>query len=214
MLRSRGLIALPAAGLVAAGLLAGCSEATPGEPQPGSVTETRPDGGGNTDVPKVASPLDVEPFLAKPCDLVSESILGEMGFTKPGEADIDSKEAKKLIGPSCSWFAPDGGPNMHVAIHTPKRDNGNGGLASVYENKELGIFEFLTPTEVPGHPDYPAVFAGSKDYRAEGECTMFVGISDDLEFATGVKDRNNPAAACPAAQKVAAAVIETLKEGA
>ncbi len=198
--------------LMAAGLVASCSEATPGDPYPSPATETQAGNGGNSDVPKVATPLDAEPFLDRPCDLVPETTLKELGFTEPGKPDIDSQEAKKLIGPRCSWFDK-GSKDLAVAVHTPKRDNGQGGLTGVYENHKLGIFNFLEVTEVPGHPDYPAVFSGT-DRRSEGDCSTFVGISNDLNFVASVNDRDNPTKACPAAQKVAAAVIDKLKKGA
>lgn len=132
-----------------------------------------------------------------------------MGYSEPGEADTDSRPAKELHGPTCHWYADDS--DIGVAIHTPNQRNGNGGLGPVYAGKDSGLFSYVDPANIPGHQDYPAVFASADDQRGEGKCPVYVGIRDDLVFLIQSNYDAKPTEACPAALKAAAAVLDTLK---
>lgn len=199
--------------LFAAALVAGCTDETGGEPTgvpsaPSSAVSPSSSAVVGA-APKVATALDPGPFLRRPCDLISKSALKEYGFTKPGEADVDSRAAKELHGPTCHWLGDD--MSLGVAIHTPNQRNGNGGLGPIYSGKENGLYSYLEPMEIPGHSDYPAVSAESRDERPEGHCPLFVGIQDDLVFVIQSNYDAKPEESCPAALKAAAAVLDTLK---
>lgn len=202
--------------MLLAGVLAGCSdkaEGNPTAPQP-SVSDTHPPVRGNSDVPKVTNPLDADPFLGNPCDLVDKGVLAEVGDMKGGEPDVDSQMAKELTGPGCKWFSRDLGPSVSLVIETVHRDNGTGGIKGVYDGKDAGLIARLEPVEVPGHPGYPAAITADERELSSGKCPLNVGIADDLLFVVIVNDDEKPSSACAAAKKVAGSVLERLKGGA
>lgn len=211
MLAYTRVITSVAVGLLTAGLLVGCSDETDGEPTPlpAPTNGTRPPARGDSDVPKVANPLNADPFLDNPCQLVRKDVVAAVGDMKPGEADIDSDMAKKLTGPSCEWYSKNFGASISLVFHTVHRDNGTGGIKGVYNGKKSGLIEDFEPTEVHG---YPAAVVPSKT-DPESTCPLEVGITDDLLFVARVTDRDDPVNACSASRKVAESVIETLKKG-
>ncbi|MFC6871039.1 DUF3558 domain-containing protein [Haloechinothrix salitolerans] len=198
--------------LVVALVAGSCSEATEGAPS-GAGAIPSPSSESSESVPKVDDPLDVEPFLDRPCELVDPAALSKVGNFKPGSADVDSKAAKKLTGPSCSWHAKGSGPDAGLAIGTVHRDNGTGGIKGVYAGKEQGFIERLEPVEIPGHPGYPAAYAGGEDEFSRGRCPLAVGITNDLSIMVSITDRAHPERACSAVLKVAASALEALKKG-
>lgn len=203
-----------AGSILAACLVAGCSDDDGGTPGTLPPASSQPASGGHPEVPKVANPLNVDPFLGDPCRLVSPEALAGIGAMKPGVPDVDSPEAKELIGPSCDWAPQSAGPDFSVAIHTVARDRGGQGLVDLYKNVEGGLGGFIEKTDVPGYPGYPAVYSDRTDNRAGGDCPMTIGVADNLTIAITMHDDANPANACPAAQKVATAVLDTLTKGA
>jgi hypothetical protein len=168
-------------------------------------------------VPTVADPLDAGPFLSDPCKLVDEATVASIGEFDPGEADVDSPEAKNLTGPSCGWDGKDNfGLDLSVTIgtvHQRQAEPKYRGIAGIYGGKEAGLVDEFEPAEVAGHPGYPAAYAWLDGDRERGRCPLYVGIADDLTFTATVQNEDQPDAACPAAQKAAAAVLVSLKRG-
>lgn len=216
--RKRHIVSL-AVTILGAAVLAGCSDngnggvfnppGQTGQP-PGSTSPSA----GQPEVPKVTNPLNVESFLTRPCDLVDDKTVAEIGDMKPPEQDVDSERAKRLVGPNCAWFPNERGPHMGLQIHTVHRDVGKGGIASVYAGHQGGLTDYLRPVEIPGHPGYPAVFAGQASDKEMGICPLFLGVADDLVIAMDVTNPDNPSQdMCPATLKVAASVLQTLKAG-
>lgn len=202
--------------------LAGCSDDGGQDPfnPPGQTDETPGStipNGGPTNVPKVTNPLNVEPFLTRPCDLVDDKTVAEVGDMDPPEQDVDSERAKRLIGPNCTWIAKERGPDIGLEIHTVHRDKaeeGLKGIGGVYAGYEGGVLDYLTPVEIPGHPGYPAVFAGKNSDKELGVCPLSLGVADDLAIAMRVTNPDDPSQdTCPATLKVAASVLQTLKTG-
>ncbi|MPY97802.1 MAG: DUF3558 domain-containing protein [Actinophytocola sp.] len=190
---------------------AACSEQTKGSPTGGAIVS--PSAGDQVDVPQVEVPLNANPFLKRPCDLVEDSVLSELGdFQVPNE-DVNSDAAKKLIGPRCNWHAKNHGPDVGLAINTVHRDNGTGGIKGVYDGKEAGLIDRLEPVKIPGNSGYPAAFAGGDDEFSRGRCPLAVGITNELSFTVSVTNRERPKQACSAVLKVAASVLDTLKKG-
>lgn len=168
-------------------------------------------------MPQVQNPLDVSRFLSNPCRLVGPRIISDIGDFDPGEPDVDSDHAKNLLGPGCGWDSKDRTQDISLRIDTVhKAHAGKGlkGIDGVYASKEDGMMDYLQPIEFAGHPGYPAAIAGSQEDIAAGDCTVYVGIANDLVYLASVVNENSPDQACPAAQKVAAAVLDTLKKGA
>lgn len=217
--RSRFLAAIAAGSVLIASLAAGCSDEADGDGfdfpgDGGQSTSAKPS--DELEIPKVASPLRADPYLTKPCDLVDEKVLAEIGEMEPPESDVDSERAKRLTGPRCQWDGKDGNLDVSVAIQTPTNKASQAkfkGIAGIYYGHKNGLTDYLEPVDVPGHPGYPAVFAGSNEDKEFGSCPLFVGISDELTIATRVTDNSeSPQNRCPATLKVAASVLQTLKK--
>lgn len=217
MRRSVVARSMTAAVLVSVTVLGGCSDETNGDPQP-SAPNTGPPATDPGAVPKVAKPIDPGPFLSNPCTLVPDSALSQLGQFDPPEPDVDSDEAKNLLGPGCGWLSKDiGGPSVGIRIGIPRRDqaqDGFKGMESVYKSKESGDIDHLQPVQLAGHPEYPAAINGMSADIAEGDCGIDVGIADDLTFSASVIDDENPGNACPMAQKVAEIVLDSMVKGA
>ncbi|MET8846197.1 DUF3558 domain-containing protein [Amycolatopsis sp. NPDC004625] len=189
-------------------LLAGCSPERTGtaSPAPSSPASSAPSAGSGA--PKVAAPLDVSKYTAKPCDVVPGSVLSSLRFTDPGTPQLQDN-GFGAAGPGCSWKISGEGVGMQVIIGTGNRDRGTGGLAGLYAAHESGQFPFLEPAaDVDG---YPAAYVDKRDRRPNGNCSLYFGAADDLAigvFAGGYEGQQD---SCPAAQQVAAAIITTLK---
>jgi hypothetical protein len=201
--------------VLAGSVLAGCSD--PLEEEGAQPSSTSPQGGGQKNgVPQVDNPLDATPFLRDPCSLVDNRTLAEFGTFGQGEPDVDSNHAKKLIGPSCTWYADDEfGVSAEVVIDTPHQkyaDPELRGLGGVYSSKESGMIDYLQQVEIAGHPGYPAVIAGDKEELSGGRCVVYVGIANDLNIKTAFDKEGDPSQACAAAQKIAGAALNSLKQ--
>ncbi len=209
------VLALGAA--VAITVLTSCSDETGGDPSPAGQEDGSTNGGSMTresEVPQVEEPLNAEPYLKRPCDVVAKSVINSVGSMRPGEPDVNSEAAKNLTGPSCGWFSK-GNERVQFSLvfETVHRDNGTGGIKGVYKGKELGLVDYVRPVEVPGHPGYPAAISGSSGDEQKGECSLAVGITNELLFSVGFSNWENPQQACPSALKVAASALDTLKKG-
>jgi hypothetical protein len=75
-----------------------------------------------------------------------------------------------------------------------------------------GSNAYFDETEIAG---YPAVHTAVVDYRNEGQCGLFVGVTDQLAVQIFTELDHGPGVtnSCPVADKVGAAMIETLKKG-
>lgn len=182
-------------------------------PTPASSSEP----GSSNGVPQVSRPLGASSFLEDPCKLVDNQTLSAFGEFEEGEPDVDSNHAQKLIGPTCVWYGKqDVGRAVSVIIDTPHQKYAQPhlrGLAGVYASKESGSLDYLQAVEIDSHPGYPAVIAGNRKDMEEGNrCVVYVGIADDLTIKTSLDGGRDPEEACQVAQKVAAAVLDTLKQ--
>ena len=167
--------------------------------------------------PKVQTPLDPSPYLDNPCQLVPMSVLNSIAEFREGKPDTDSAAAKKLTGPRCTWLPKDlDGATVGITIGTVRRDTADEGFKGIeveYRSKESGDIDHLQPLAIPGHPGNPAVISGQASRINNGSCPVTVGLADDLTFTVRVIDREDPQGACEGAQKVAAAVLDTLSGG-
>lgn len=197
-------------------VLAACSQAEPGSPEPGTSTSSPASPSTSSsdtagEVPKVDNPLDPSAYLNNPCKLVSQSDMASLGYTEPGSANVeDGGDDDPFAGPSCSWFA-EGVEGIYVGIGTGNRDHGAGGLRSAYSNYQNGWNKYWEPTTING---YPAAFTDTHDFRSEGEYKLLVGIRDDLTIGVltdGYVD--DPDQAPEDIKTVAGMVIDTLKDG-
>ncbi|MEV8610712.1 DUF3558 domain-containing protein [Amycolatopsis sp. NPDC051373] len=190
---------------MAALVAGGCSAPTAGvaQPAPNSASGTAPD----SRAPKVTDPLDPAAYLGKPCALVPESVLAPLRYPAQGEATVSGPFAE--AGPGCGWQIGAEGLSVQIIIGTGNRDQGMGGLAGIYRAKDAGQLGFVDPApSVAGHP---AVFSDLSDRRARGNCNLWVGLSDDLAFATAAQGYQGEQDSCQVAETVAGAVVGTLK---
>lgn len=183
--------------------VAGCTGETPGTPSP--TPETVPSSGApeNPNVPKVANPLDASAFVGDACKLLPAAAAAELGFTEPGEPKNDTSN------PSCDWGIRGKADSLQIILGSGNREKGTGGLAGLHKAKEAGQLKFLEPgPEVEG---YPTVYYGLQDRRARGNCGLSVGVADDLAISAQAEGYENEQDSCGTAQKVASALIKTLK---
>jgi hypothetical protein len=203
-------------GVVVLGL-AGCTTSDAGTPKPGrdSSRSTAPTGTGPSEssapsseedtygAPRVESPLDATKFLADPCAVLTPAQLPTFGVSQPGRGDTGS-EIAKTVGPLCIWTAD---PAVDSTISVAWQSGNKNGLADLYRLRDRS--EYFEETAVGG---YPAVFNDAIDSRAEGYCTISVGISDALTFTASETGKLDADGACARAEQVAMAAIATLKE--
>ncbi|MGW3965371.1 DUF3558 domain-containing protein [Amycolatopsis sp. NPDC005003] len=189
-------------------LLAGCSPETTGTASPAPSSSASSGAAPNADVPKVPAPLDVGKYTSKPCDIVPVPVLSSLRFTDAGDTQLRD-DGLGAPGPSCSWKILGEGVSMQVIIGTGNRDRGVGGLAGLYGAHERGQFPFLE--RAPDVEGYPAIYVDKRDRRPIGNCSIGVGVADDLVVGVYSGGYEGAEDSCAAAQKVAAAIITTLK---
>ncbi|MGB3339801.1 MAG: DUF3558 family protein [Devosia sp.] len=208
--------ALVVIGVVVLGL-AGCTTRDAGTPTSGQVSSrsTAPTGTGPSEssmpsseedtygAPRVESPLDATKFLADPCAVLTPVQLPTFGVSQPGRGDTEG-EIAKTVGPLCIWTAD---PEVDSTISVAWQSGNKNGLADLYRLRDR--WEYFVETTVEG---YPAVFNSALDSRAEGYCTVSVGVSDALTFTASETGKLDADGACARAEQVAAAAIVTLKE--
>lgn len=203
--------------LAVASVLAGCSDEQPGVPADGgNISDPPTSSAGNPNeeglphsgAPSVTNPIaDTARWEGDPCSLITSEQLGTLGLKAPAP----EREDIPNIGPGCYWeFDADSASGFSVSFAS----QGDGkGLSNLYEHNKLGtakVFEELAPIE-----GYPAlVFILEEDRRGEGECSVAVGLRDDL--TTGVDLTADPAIAqgkqpCEWAEKVARLAVQTMK---
>jgi hypothetical protein len=178
-------------------LLAGCSAATTGAPAPttGTSTPTATDSGG---APKVAKPLNAAGSVATPCSSLTQAQLTNLGLAAARGHDAS------ITGVAiCSWTDDTTGDGIGISWQTGPGD----GLATIYsERAQQGYWQ---PTTVD---TYPAVFADIADLRSQGDCSLDVGVNDQLSFTSKYTSTRPEigSKSCQLAQQAAADVIKNV----
>ncbi|SFW54069.1 DUF3558 domain-containing protein [Amycolatopsis australiensis] len=198
-------------GLVLAALaLAACSTTTGGtaNPAPSSPQDSASsaDGGGGNGAPKVSSPLDPGKLKSDPCSVLSPAQRSTLGLE-------DGTPRSTNAGTSCAWvYQGDETRSSRIDIAADPNTDGLAGIYDLYAKGGKDQYEYWEPTDVSG---YPAVYAATKDFRAQGQCKLLVGVTDTQAVQVFTQIGNGPGATdpCPYAQKAAEAMIQTLKEG-
>jgi hypothetical protein len=194
---------LGAAALAAAGVLSACSGSSGGAgsipPATSGSSAASASSSGSQLAPSVPSPLPTDELLANPCTSLSADQVSTIGLTGSGTKRQDQ------AGPSCEWRSATSASN--VVYISPLTANKNG-LSDLYAGKAKD--KYFEPTTVDG---YPAVYADVLDSRSDGDCSLWVGVTDQLavsvstQISTGV-NQSNP---CPIVAKVATAMIQHLQ---
>lgn len=190
------------AAVAAAAALGACSGSggtgsPPGGQSPAPVSSPGP--AKPKEAPPVPSPLNADGVVAQPCTALSSAQTQQIGMVGP-QTDQTS------TGPVCTWrSSSDDANKMTIAPMTANK----AGLDDIYANKGA----YFEPKTVNG---YPAVLSGAVDDRSEGNCNLWIGVTDQLAVAVQAQILHgaNKANPCPVAEKVGAAMIDNLKGGA
>lgn len=196
----------------AAVLLAACSSSTGGvaTPTPTSSTAESPSPGGLTtrgstrdsddvtQAPTVVTALNASPFVAHPCAALTTSQLAGITLT-----NLHILPDNAAGNPLCAWADETTGDSVGVTWMSATTQ----GLSQVYAQRvSQGYF---TPTTVD---QYPAVYADFADLRAQGTCSLNVGVSNTLYFIAKYDSEHTATRqqACQLIAQVATDVITNL----
>lgn len=203
------LLALSIAGLTA------CTTTTSGSPAPGgdsdptstSSPSAEPPSGDDLPsdgAPKVTNPIDATHFEQNPCDALTSEQPGTLNVGPAGEP------ADTNFGKGCSWRnSGTGGSAIVTFLSAEKR-----GLSSAYRSNSNGDFTYFEP--LPDIEDFPAVAFDTKAKNPTTECSVAVGLSDELVFVatTSLSSANvGQKDPCEVGATVATEMTKTIKDG-
>jgi hypothetical protein len=191
--RTARLIAATAASF---GLLTACSSGSGAPATPASSADA-----SNVDPSlKVRAPLPTDALLNNPCDVLTETEASQIGLAYPGE-----KQTGQLT--SCRWDSS-GSAGAQNSVFIGAVPDNKDGISDIYQQKSSSAY-FQAAT-VDG---YPAVFADKHDGRPSGNCTIWVGATDQLAFSVNpqISTGRNKDNSCGLAQQIATVVVQHLK---
>lgn len=188
---------------VATAAIGGCTQTTPGAAAPPATT---PPTSAGSAAPKVSKPLpNIADYVNKVCDLVPAALIAQLGFAYPLSTGTDN-----ALGPGCAWASTASTPSRSLGVSVQSDGTkGNGGIANVLKLNG-SLYAFVELTSVSG---YPAAYADMRDDRAQGKCSMLVGVTDDVTFGVNVQGYSGAQDSCDTVNQVAASVITTLQGG-
>ncbi|MFD2416426.1 DUF3558 domain-containing protein [Amycolatopsis pigmentata] len=190
---------LVSVGLIGFVLLQGCSS-TPGAGTPsGTVSSTN--SSSSVSAPKVQNPLPASVISKHPClSALTDGQLADLIGEVPQAQHTDN-----AAGPGCGWTKPSTAAGIDVAWMTGLRN----GLSDYYAQKQRDAYQ--QPITIGG---YPAVAYNSTEVHPVGDCSVGVGIADnlafDVHFIVG-SDRYGKLNPCDAAKAIAEDVLTNLK---
>jgi hypothetical protein len=157
-----------------------------------------PGDGPRNGAPKVDDPLDVDRVVDEPCAGLGADQLRELGFHGPGELNTVGRDD------GCDWYTD--GSRMHSVTIRPLASDKDG-LGDAYHRRD--DYAYFEATTIGG---YPAAYGSMMDLRDDGNCTLQVGVTDELaiEVTTFFLDVEP----CPMAGRTAEAMVEHIKDGA
>ncbi|GAA3026230.1 DUF3558 domain-containing protein [Actinokineospora globicatena] len=179
-----------------AALVSACAES--GTPVPGTSTAAPTPTTGKYGAPGVQDPVEPGGFLKDPCEVLTRSQAGELGWEAEGTPhDLSSND------PYCSWSDKKNLESFDFGWLASNK----GGLDDTYRvfKDDAGYFD---PIEVDG---YPGVFHSATDNRPRGHCNLVVGIRDELTFRVG--GTGDGPEICDKLREMASMAITTMKAG-
>lgn len=196
--------------------LTACTTAAAGNPTPDQTTSTQtgnpssPDETQPTDdlpsdgAPKVENPIDAGRFEQSPCDVLTAAQADELRIGPEGtRADTD-------IGNGCTWHNSKTGGDLAIGFLT----NYDQGLSSLYRAHNLGDFEYFEP--IANLEGFPAVAWDSDDKKPVSDCTISVGLTDNLSMqsTTGLsRDNVGEVDPCEVAAMATGKMLVTMRAG-
>lgn len=197
----RRLVALT--GLVGLALLQGCSAQTVTGSPPSGVSASV-SGSSAPLAPKVENPLPASLFTKHPCDSsLTDGQLTQLLGEVPASRHTDNQ-----AGPGCGWTKRSTGAGINIAWMIGLKS----GLSDYYAQKSTDAFQ--QPIEVGG---YPAVEYNSTEASPITDCSVGVGIADNLVFDSHYvvgSNRRGTLNPCDAAKSIAQNVLENLQAAA
>lgn len=216
MLLRRSLLAVSLLGLA---LVSACTETSKGDPR-AATTETTtststPGTTGNdgdeelpyAGAPKVGNPLDTTRYEQDPCQSLTADQTQPLNLPATGET-----MENVALGNGCTWFNEETQGEAQIVFSVSKSKKGLSSEYQAYQDGKWKIFE-----ELPEIEGYPAIIRASSDTRDLGDCTVVVGVADDMVFESilqlsqanvGQKDP------CEVAVQIAGLALQTMKAGA
>lgn len=206
-----------AVGVLCVLLATGCTTTSQGDPAPvADVTandttgSTPPDTGEPSDdlpsdgAPAVKDPLDTTTFQRDPCSMLTSSQSESLDVGSSGKRNDD------VLGNGCEWFNPQTRGTAIIAF----LDQDPRGLSALYKANNEGKWAYFE--ELPSIDGYPAVSRGLVDDRADGYCSVIVGVSDEIAFETYVElsqQNKGKRDSCEVSAQVAGMALQTVKQG-
>jgi len=196
----------------------GCTTTSEGTPLPGSTTPTETSSGSDQSsgeppsddlpsdgAPKVEKPLDASHFEQTPCDALTPEDAQTLNVPAAGEP------TEVAFGKGCRWRNKETQGVVGIQFFsTDKR-----GLSSVYQEAKGSDFPYFEPLDdIEG---FPAVAYDPETEKPTGDCTVAVGVTDQLVFTVqldlssaniGHKDP------CVVAAQAAGMMAKTMREAA
>lgn len=191
---------LVSAGLIGLALVQGCSS-TPETGAPSQTVSPSASSPSSILAPKVQNPLPVSVIGRHPCisALTNSQMTQLLGEVPPAD------HTDNAAGPGCGWTKPSTAAAINVAWMTGLKN----GLSDYYAQKQSDAYQ--QPVTIDG---YPAVAYNSTDAPPVGDCSVGVGIADnlvfDVHFIVG-SDRRGKLNPCDAAKVIAGDVLANLK---
>lgn len=204
-MRARLALIFAVACTVAAG---GCTVPSEGTPQP--VSSALPPSGSGEDLPsdgapRVEDPLDAARFEQEPCDVLTPADAETLNVPPTGEQSGDA------YGQRCHWHNSDTGGSLFVTFFSGV----DRGLSSFYEESRGSKWKYFERIDdIEGHP---AVAYNIKEDPPKYDCSVAVGLIDELAFSAGVKLSNanvGHSDPCALAAKAAGMMTRTMQEAA
>lgn len=166
-----------------------------------STSASAPPASGSADPGlKVSDPLNTQALEANPCTEITSTQVTTFGLSA-------GTSRQTSTGPGCYWTLT-AAPHDRLDIGLVSINKT--GINGVYANKAK--FEYFEPTQVSG---YPAVYADQADQRSIGYCSLWIGVTDQLEVLvdTQLLTSVDKAKSCDIAKTFAEAMIQTMKAG-
>ncbi|SES18534.1 Protein of unknown function [Lentzea xinjiangensis] len=182
--------------VLAAGVLAGCSEKTGGNagtgaPTSGEQTSSAPTSTGSS------SGLSIAKFADKPCDILTAAQVATLGTVAAG------KSGTNILGAECEWKGQDVIKNSTYSVTVTEDKDVEEMVANVksnpiFQDKQSNGVRLVTNDGSDGTLHCSTIIGVSKT----DSVTVYVAIAADERPAKP---------ACPESEKVAAMVIENLR---
>jgi len=203
-------------GLLMVMLASGCTTTSQGEPGPATTksVETGTTSSSETDqaneelptdgAPAVPNPIDTTTFQQTPCQMLTPAQSEELNVGSAGEPYDEA------LGNGCEWANKETRGRAKIAF----LDKDPRGLSALYRADKEGKWAYFE--ELPPIEGFPAVIRDIVDRRPEGNCTVIVGVSDEIAFGTILElsqanvGKKDP---CEVGAQVAGMALQTMKQG-